>query len=45
MFKAALSITTKQILLIYARARIPTKQASKIAQDVVQASKIAQDVV
>ena len=36
MFKAAMSITTEQILPIYARARIPTLQANKIAQDIVQ---------
>ena len=36
MFKAAMSITTEQILPIYARARIPTKHANKTAHDIVQ---------
>ena len=36
MFKAAMSITTEQILPTYARAKIPTKQANKISQDMMQ---------
>ena len=35
MFKATMSVTSEQILPIYARARIPTKQANKIALDIV----------
>ena len=45
MFKAAMSITTEQILPIDARARIPTKQANKIAQDIVQHYRSMQNLM
>ena len=45
MIKAAMSITTEQILSIYARARISTKQANKIAQDVVQHYRSMQNLM
>ena len=45
MFKAAMSITTEQILLIYARARILTKQTKKVAQDIVQHYRSMQNLM
>ena len=45
MFKAALPVTTEQILPIYARARISTKQANKIAQDIVQHYRCVQNLM
>ena len=45
MFKAAMSSTTEQILPIYARARIPTKQANKIAQDIPQHYRSMQNLM
>ena len=36
MFKAVMSIAAEQILPIYVRTRIPTKQAYKITRDIVQ---------
>ena len=44
-FKAAMPITTEQILPIYARARIPTKQANKIARDIVQHYRSMQNLM
>ena len=40
-----MSITTEQILPIYARARISTKQANKIAQDTVQHYRSVQNLM
>ena len=45
MCKAAMSITTEQTLPIYARARISTKQANKIAQDTVQHYRSVQNLM
>ena len=45
MFKATMSITIEHILPIYARARIPTKQANKIAQDIVQHCRSMQNLM
>ena len=40
-----MSITTEQILPIYARARIPTKQANKIAQDIMEPYRSMQNLM
>ena len=45
MFKAAMSIATEQIFPIYARARISTKQANKIAQVIVQHNRSMQNLM
>ena len=45
MFKAAMSITTEQILPIYAQSKNSDKTSKKIAQDIVQHARSMQNLM